>query len=66
MSFGFVIIFLEWELSFAISAGLLTQKACKPYFFGKEPPSKLGGIQDLEIQFELFGIMLMLDISTNH
>ena len=34
--------------------------------FGKEPPSKLGGIQDLEIQFELFGIMLMLDISTNH
>jgi hypothetical protein len=32
----------------------------------KEPPSKLGGIQDLEIQFELFEIMLMLDISTNH
>ena len=35
-------------------------------FGSKEPPSKLGGIQDLEIQFELFGIMLMLDISTNH
>src|SRR5210317_1524641 len=32
----------------------------------KEPPSKLGGIQDLEIQFELLGIMLMLAISTNH
>jgi hypothetical protein len=32
----------------------------------KEPPSKLGGIQDLEMQFELFGIMLMFDISTNH
>ena len=32
----------------------------------KEPPSKLGGIQDLEIQCELFGIMLILDISTNH
>jgi hypothetical protein len=32
----------------------------------QEPPSKLGGIQDLEIQFELLGIMLMLDISTNH
>jgi hypothetical protein len=32
----------------------------------KEPPSKLGGIQDLEIQFELFGIMLMRDIMTNH
>ena len=32
----------------------------------KEPPNKLGGIQDLEIQFELFGIMLMFDIATDH